>query len=253
MVNNNYLELIVINPFNFENTKTVIIGGSSGLGLETAKAISFLGGELVLAGRNEQKLLDAKESIGKGSTKIYTLDNTNNEEIQKFFQEVGEFDYLFTPGASYTRGPITASLDVAKSCFEGKFWPQYMAVKYALPYIKPGGAIVLMSGAYSQRPPKDGASYAACNAAIESLGKALAIELAPIRVNVVAPGTIATPFVWEDKSKEQRLESYDEYAKHCALAKVGEPIDIAQAVCYLLSNKYTTGSTLYPDGGYTLR
>ena len=239
--------------FSFKNTKTIIIGGSSGLGLETAKVISALDGDLVLAGRTLEKLMDAKKLIGKESTCVHVLNNKNHDEIKKLFEHVGEFDYMFTPGASYTRGPITASLNVAKSCFDGKFWPQYVAVKYALPYIKKSGAIVLMSGAYSQRPPEDGASYAACNAAIESLGKALAIELAPIRVNVVSPGTIATPFVWEDKSQEERFKSYDEYAKKCALAKVGKPIDIAQAVCYLLLNKYTTGSTLYPDGGYTLR
>lgn len=243
----------VTQTFSFENKRTVIIGGSSGLGLETAKVISELGGELVIAGRSESKLDDAKETIGNNSTQTYVLNNQDNEDLEDFFSKVGSFDYLFSPGASYTRGPITSSLEVARSCFDGKFWPQYMAVKLALPYINKEGAIVLMSGAYSQRPPDDGASYAACNAAIESLGKALAVELSPIRVNVVAPGTIATPFVWEDKSKEERLKSYDDYAKNCVLSKVGNPVDIAQAVIYLLLNKYTTGSTLYPDGGYTLR
>lgn len=239
--------------FNFDNRRLVIIGGSSGIGLATAELVNKLGGRIVIAGRSEKKLKKAKELIGNRNIDSFVLNNQEPNELIEFFSKVGDFDYLFTPGASYTRGPITADLDIAKSCFQGKFWPQYMAVKFALPYLSKQGAIVLMSGAYSQRPPKDGASYAACNAAIESLGKALAIELAPIRVNVVAPGTIETEFVWEGKAKEERLQSYKDYAEQCVLGKIGNAKDIAESVAYLLLNQYTTGSTLYPDGGYTLR
>ena len=239
--------------FNFDNRRVVIIGGSSGIGLATAELVNELGGKLVIAGRSNKKLQEAKESIGNDDIETFVLNNQEPNKLMEFFSNVGDFDCLFTPGASYTRGPITADLEVAKSCFQGKFWPQYMAVKFALPYLSKQGSIVLMSGAYSQRPSDDGASYAACNAAIESLGKALAVELAPIRVNVVAPGTIETPFVWEDKSKEERLQSYEDYAKNCILSKVGSVQDIAESVVYLLLNRYTTGSTLYPDGGYTLR
>jgi NAD(P)-dependent dehydrogenase (short-subunit alcohol dehydrogenase family) len=239
--------------FRFDGKRVVIIGGTSGIGLATAKLITQLGGQVVIAGRSAEKLEKAKNFIESSQTECHILNNRNEGDIKEFFSKIGLFDYLFTPGASYTRGPITADLETAQSCFEGKFWPQYMAVKYAVPYINKKGAIVLMSGAFSQRPPNDGASYAACNAGIESLGKALAVELAPIRVNVIAPGTIRTPFVWEGKGKEVREKIYDDYAKQCLLAKVGEVEDIAEAVVYLLLNQYTTGSTLFPDGGYTLR
>lgn len=239
--------------FDFDNKRVVIIGGSSGIGLETAQLINQLNGKLVIAGRSEDKLKQAKISIGNDDIETYVLDNKNEKELEEFFLKVGPFDYLFTPGAAYTRGPITTSMDIATSCFQGKFWPQYMAVKYALPYLNNESSIVLMSGAYSQRPPKDGASYVACNAAIEALGKALAVELTPMRVNVVSPGAIKTPFVWEGGNQDARNHVYESYAKECALGKIGNSIDIAEAVVYLMLNKYTTGSTLYPDGGYTLR
>ncbi|TXK71263.1 SDR family oxidoreductase [Paenibacillus sp. N3.4] len=140
---------------------------------------------------------------------------------------------------------LTASTDIAESCFQGKFWPQYFAAKYAVPFLSQHGSIVLMSGAASQRPIPGAASYAACNGAIESLGKALAIELAPIRVNVVAPGTIRT--------EKERTEAYEAYKGMCLLERVGDVQEIAHSVIYLMTNRYTTGSTLFPDGGYVLR
>lgn len=195
---------------------------------------------------------DVKQLLGEKHCQYIEIDNKNEQELEKFFKIIGSFDHLFTPGASYVRGAITASSDVARSCFIGKFWPQYFAVKYALPFLSKSGSIVLMSGAYSQRPGDDGASYAACNGAIECLGKALAVELAPIRVNVVSPGTVETPFTWEGVEKEKRLQAYEDYKKLCLLKKTGTPEDIAQTVIYLMTNKFTTGSTLFPDGGYTL-
>ncbi|RXZ78992.1 SDR family oxidoreductase [Paenibacillaceae bacterium] len=145
-----------------------------------------------------------------------------------------------TPGAAYTLEPITAEADIAESCFKGKFWPQYYAGKHAVPYLSQGGSIVLMSGAAGQSPIAGAASYAACNGAIENLGKALAIELAPIRANVVAPGTILT--------EKDRPEAYEAYKEMCLLGRVGSVEEIVHFVLYLMTNRYTTGSTLFPGG-----
>ena len=231
----------------------VIIGGSSGIGLATAKAALNLGAKVTIAGRSLEKLQEVKASINNDSLQISQLDNTDEDAIKVFFEKIGAFDHLFTPGAAYVRGPITATAEVARSCFIGKFWPQYFSAKYALPFISKSGSIVLMSGAFSQRPPNDGASYAACNGAIESLGKALAVELAPVRVNVVSPGTIESPFRWEGGTDEARELAYEEYKKICLLNRIGQVDDVAHSVIYLMTNNFTTGSTLYPDGGFTLR
>ncbi|MNI27924.1 Gluconate 5-dehydrogenase [compost metagenome] len=229
---------------NLRNQRVVIIGGSTGIGLATAKEAVVQGAEVVIAGRSLEKLEAAKAAIDSDLLKVLQVDNKNEESLQAFFNEVGNFDHLFTPGASYVLGPITADTDVAESCFQAKFWPQYYAAKYAVPYISISGSIVLMSGAASQRPIKGAASYAACNGAIESLGKALAVELAPVRVNVVAPGTIRT--------EKERTEAYEAYKEMCLLKRIGDVEDIAHSVIYLMTNRYTTGSTLFPDGGYVL-
>lgn len=166
--------------------------------------------------------------------------------LQDFFKKVGNFDHLFTPGASYTLGSITATDELAESSFTGKFWPQYYAVKYAIPFLSNSGSIVLMSGAFSQRPLKGGAAYGACNGAIESLGKALAVELAPIRVNVVSPGTIPR----ENEQNEKRLAAYEGYKSLSLVQRSGYNDEIAHTVIYLMQNSFTTGNVLFPDGGY---
>lgn len=195
-----------MSTISLKNQRVVIIGGSSGIGLATAKQAVDQGAKVIIAGRSQDKLAKAQQFLGLDSTEIHSLDNQNEEDLKSFFEKIGNFDHLFTPGASYVRGPITSSLEIAHSCFNAKFWPQYNAVKYAIPYINPKGSIVLMSGAFSQRPLADGASYAACNGAIESLGKALAVELAPIRVNVISQGPFIPTLIGKVQSRKLEIK-----------------------------------------------
>ncbi|WP_422424816.1 SDR family oxidoreductase [Bacillus sp. PSXD-155] len=230
-----------------KDKRIIIIGGSSGIGLATAKQAIEQGAHVIIAGRSEEKLNAAQDVISSNFLQTYVLDNQNKEQLQNFFKEVGTFDHLFTPGALYTLGPITANDDIAESSFIGKFWPQYYAVKYAIPFLSNSGSIVLMSGAFSQRPLKGAPAYGACNGAIESLGKALAVELAPIRVNVVSPGTIRK----ENEQNEKRLAAYEDYKSLSLIQRPGYNDEIAHTVMYLMQNSFTTGNVLFPDGGYT--
>ncbi|ATI52877.1 SDR family oxidoreductase [Bacillus cereus group sp. BfR-BA-01445] len=230
-----------------KGSRIVIIGGSSGIGFATAEQAIEQGAHAIIAGRSKEKLMVAQEVINNNHLQTYVLDNQDTNQLQDFFKKVGNFDHLFTPGASYTLGPITATNDIAESSFIGKFWPQYYAVKYAIPFLSNSGSIVLMSGAFSQRPLKGAPAYGACNGAIESLGKALAVELTPIRVNVVSPGTIRR----EHEQNENRLTAYEAYKSLSLVKRPGHNDEIAHTVLYLMQNSFTTGNVLFPDGGYT--
>ncbi|HFU7054294.1 TPA: SDR family oxidoreductase [Bacillus cereus] len=230
-----------------KGSRIVIIGGSSGIGFATAKQAIEQGAHVIIAGRSKEKLRIAQEIISNNHLQTYVLDNQDKNQLEDFFKKVGNFDHLFTPGASYTLGPITATDDIAESSFIGKFWPQYYAVKYAIPFLSDSGSIVLMSGAFSQRPLKGAPAYGACNGAIESLGKALAVEIAPIRVNIVSPGTIRR----ENEQNENRLAAYEAYKSLSLVKRPGHIDEIAHTVLYLMQNSFTTGNVLFPDGGYT--
>lgn len=230
-----------------KGSRIVIIGGSSGIGFATAEQAIEQGAHVIIAGRSKEKLMVAQEVINNNHLQTYVLDNQDTNQLQDFFKKVGNFDHLFTPGASYTLGSISATNDIAESSFIGKFWPQYYAVKYAITFLSNSGSIVLMSGAFSQRPLKGAPAYGACNGAIESLGKALAVELAPIRVNVVSPGTIRR----EHEQNENRLTAYEAYKSLSLVKRPGHNDEIAHTVLYLMQNSFTTGNVLFPDGGYT--
>ncbi|MFL9925331.1 SDR family oxidoreductase [Herbaspirillum lusitanum] len=237
---------------SLENKTLVIIGGTSGIGLRTAQLAAQRGAKVILGGRNADKLKRALSSLPPDARGA-VVDSADQESLQRFFADIEQIDMLFTPGASYQVGGFRDSArEVAESPFKNKFWGQYWAVHAALSKLSEHAAIVLMSGAASARPIKGAAAYAAANAAIEGLGRGLATELAPIRVNVIAPGTTDSD-LWRGRDQVMREAAFASYRAATLLGEVGEVDDIANAALFLLTNGYMTGSTLFPDGGYALR
>jgi NAD(P)-dependent dehydrogenase (short-subunit alcohol dehydrogenase family) len=230
-----------------EHKKVVIIGGSSGMGLASAKMLSSLGYEIVIASRSEDKLKKALAEIGKGES--YPLDVTNEKDIARFFDFVGPFDHLVTCAASFTIGPfLKMPSKEARDFFDSKFWGQYLAAKLGAPQIRKGGSITFFCGIAGQKPFMHFAAGSAINAAIEGLTRALALELSPLRVNAIAPGTVVTP-VWDGVPEKKRLAEFEKTALQLPAKRVGQPEDIAKAVCYLVECGYATGSIVYVDGG----
>ncbi|WP_052235882.1 SDR family oxidoreductase [Mycolicibacterium setense] len=230
----------------------VLIGGGSGIGLRVAHQAAAAGARVVLGGRTPVRLAAAAEQVGHSAT-WRSVDVTDNSSLAAFFAELDRVDHLFTSAASYQVGPmLELSDEAAASPFTSKFWGQYHVVRYAAPKLTADGSVVLMSGAAGARPPAPAPAYAACNAAIEGLGRGLALELAPVRVNVVSPGTIDGN-LWAQRPAVDREGAFAQYRRDTVLHRLGTEDDIAHAVMFLFTNGFTTGSTLYPDGGYTLR
>ncbi|MFD0236058.1 SDR family oxidoreductase [Streptomyces decoyicus] len=156
--------------------------------------------------------------------------------------------FLQHRGARVILGPRRAHQGTSRRSGTGAGQPCDMAV----PKLSEDGSVVLMSGAAGARPPAAAPAYAACNAAIEGLGRGLAVELAPVRVNVVSPGTIDGN-LWAHRAEEDREAAFAQYRRDTILRRPGTEDEIAQSVLFLFTNGFTTGATLYPDGGYTLR
>lgn len=234
-----------------QNKKIVIIGGSSGIGLETAKQVISLGAEVVIASRSEDKLHKAKEMLGPRAA-IYVLDTSDEQQVKSFFEKVGSYDHLIVSAAETSGGSfLQLETDQAHKLFENKFWGQYYAAKYGASQLSTKGSITLFSGVVAYKPMIGSSALGAVNAAVSNLGQTLALELAPIRVNVVSPGIIDTPS--RSKMPENtRNQFYDTVAHKLPVKRVGLAEDVARGVLYLIQNQFVTGTVLHVDGGHIL-
>lgn len=232
-----------------KDKKVVIIGGSSGMGLAIAKAAVAEQAKVVITGRSPQKLEDALAEI-EDNVLVYPVDITDMASLQGFFQREGEIDHLVITGGFVKWGGFKEMpVEDAIAAMNSKFFGQYRAIQAAT--VCPGGAITLFSGVLSRRPKVGTAVVTAVNAAVEGLGQALAVELAPVRVNVIAPGLVKTP-AYSAMPDGERQAMYESVAKALPVGHVGEPEDIAAVALMLMTNPYITGTVIDVDGGSRL-
>lgn len=233
---------------SLKGKRVVVIGGTSGIGLSTAKAFLDQSAQVIIASRSASKLSEAKNLLG-GNVEAYSIDFRNEEKLADFFKMVGKFDHLVVTAGEGAMGHFSdLPVDNAKDAFDSKFWGQYLTVRAALPYLNEASSITLTSGVYGIRPPQGATTLASINSAIDGLVRGLSVDLAPIRVNVVSPGIVDTP-LYGGMSDEQRQNLYSSIAQQLPVKRVANPEDIAEAYLYLAKNGFTTGTVLLIDGG----
>lgn len=226
--------------------RVLVVGGSSGIGEATAHAFAEAGATVTIASRDAARLAASKDRIGYGvSTGV--MDITDDASVRAFLDSAGEFDHVVVSAAQTATGPVRGlELDDAYAAMDSKFWGAYRIARVVR--IRQGGSLTFVSGFLSVRPSKNSVLQGAINAALESLARGLALELAPVRVNTVSPGLIATP-LWSKIDAEARDRMYEGAAARLPAGRVGQPEDVANAVLYLASTPYATGSTVLVDGG----
>ena len=232
--------------------RVVVIGGTSGIGFAVAKGASEEGALVVVGSSSARKVGRAKERLP--GAEAFAVDVKEEASVAAFFEQVGAFDHLvFTAGdwASFGGGPVE-SLDVAgaASAFTVRFWGAVTAVKHAAKRIREGGSITLTDGMIAHRARKGAVISTAMAGAVEHLTRALAVELAPIRVNAVCPGLIQTE-IWDAIPEEQRAERLQRMTKRLPISRVGTPREAAEAYLYLMRGGYTSAQVLRVDGGQT--
>ncbi|WP_433650967.1 SDR family oxidoreductase [Micromonospora zamorensis] len=155
----------------------------------------------------------------------------------------------------YTAGEPLALMSVdaldlaaARTAFDLRYFGSLSAVNAALPYLRPGGSITLTTGTANHRPSAGWSVAASITGAIDALVRALAVKLAPIRVNAVSAGVIRSP-LWDSLPEETREQMYAQLSGSLPLRRVGEPEEVAEAFVYLLRATYATGTVVTVDGG----
>lgn len=234
---------------DLRGSRFLVLGGSSGIGLAVAKQAFAEGARVHVASRSRAKLDKAVSEIGPGSVGL-ELDVTDDEAVASFFALEKEWDHVVVSAAETVGGPVRKqTMADARKTMLSKFWGAYHVARSAR--IRQQGSLCLVSGFRSFRPSASTVLQGAINAALEALARGLALELAPIRVNVVSPGLTATP-MWSAMSEGDRASMFGNAAKHLPAGRVGQPEDIANAVLFLAKTPFATGSTVLVDGGGTI-
>ena len=237
---------------NFDNKRVVIVGGSSGIGLAVAEQVALQGAEVVIVSSDAERVQEAIRSIG-GEARGQAVDVSDEKAVESFFTSLGAFDHLvFTAGDSLQLHQLADTvLKQARRAFELRYWSALATVKYGSPQIRKGGSIVLTTGVAGRRPHSGWVIAASVCGTIEALTRALAIELAPIRVNAVCPGVVRTN-LWQNMSSAEREQLFESVGKRLPVGRVAEAHDIAQAYLFLMKEGFSTGQTVVVDGGTVL-
>ena len=238
-------------PNSLTDATIVILGGSSGIGLATAQAALNEGATVIITGRSEARLNAARNALGKRASAV-TLDASDEAGTRKLFASLPSLDHLFiTAGAIVLDSHLEPTTDDLHPALDTRFWGALYAAKYAAPKMNNGGSITFMSGTAGRRPLPGAAVTSASCGAIDAFARALALDLAPVRVNSITPGYIDTP-LFDELFGEQRAAVLANAAASLPLKRIGRPDEIAHAVLFLMQNGYVTGINLAVDGGCLL-
>jgi NAD(P)-dependent dehydrogenase (short-subunit alcohol dehydrogenase family) len=237
---------------SLENTRAVVIGGSSGIGLAVARRLSAAGARVVATGRDAGKLQSAIAGLGPRVTGE-AFDAADRRALDGFFARVGPLDHLVLALSGGEGAGEFAHLDLKslRQGFEEKFWPQMESAQASLTHLRPAGSVTFITAISATMTSPGIAGLGAINGAIESMIGSLARELKPIRVNAVSPGVIDTPW-WDRLPAQAKADVFAQQAATLPVGRVGQPQEIAHAVQFLVENAFMTGAVIGCDGGLRL-
>lgn len=230
-------------------SRVVVIGGTSGIGLAVAQAAADAGAYVVVGSRKAESVQQALSALPERATGR-AVDVSEPHSLAAFFEQVGPIDHLvYTAGDDLVRGPITEyDPRQASAFFDVRLFRALDAVRLALPTLSSAGSVTLTSGAAAFRGGAGRLLGAAVSGAVNSAAQSLAVELAPIRVNVVAPGIVRTP-LWNGIPEAV----FEQLGAGTLVGRVADPQDIAQVYLGLMAQNFTTGTIAIADGGGILK
>ncbi|MEO1657948.1 MAG: SDR family oxidoreductase [Pseudomonadota bacterium] len=245
----------VLKPFSLEGRTVLIVGASSGIGRATAALTNARGAQVILMSRSRDKLEDVRSGLSSpDAATIAAADYLNADELARALDGVDVVDHAVIPAVADENKKRGAFQNLPRDTMEAsfdKFWGQINVLRAVTPKMPAGGSATLFSSIAGIKPSGKDSGLSVMNgvqAAIIQLGRSLAVELGPIRVNVVAPGVVLTN-VWTDDERASLKRWMEE---SLPVQRAGLPEHIAQAALGLMTNPYITGAVLTVDGGLHL-
>jgi NAD(P)-dependent dehydrogenase (short-subunit alcohol dehydrogenase family) len=231
--------------------RVVVLGGTAGIGLAVAEMAAAEGARVAVASASPKRVKEAAARVP--GAEGYAVDLRSEAEVRALFGKIGALDHLvYTAGEELLMSSLP-ELDLAKAraFFELRYWGALGAVKAAAPRLAKDGSIVLTSGTAALRPPPGFLIGSSICAAMEAATRSLAIELAPIRVNIVTPGFVDTG-LWSNVPEAARAKMFADAAARLPVGRIGKPADVAGHYLAFLRGGYTTGQSIVVDGGGVL-
>ena len=236
---------------NLTDKTVVIIGGTAGIGLATAVAASEAGAKVWVAGRSQTNL-DKARSVAKGRFQVVQADTHDAGALKALFGQAGPIDHLVSAaiGGERTLKPFLEQTEEQFKAAFDKLWGYAKVVRCAAPSLHSGSSVTLVSGSPARKIRPAQSALSCVGGAVENLVRCLAVEMAPIRVNVVSPGPVDTAmFDWMGSDKAMRLS---EMTKTHLIKRAGRPEEVAAGILFVMQNEFVTGTTVDVDGGRIL-
>ena len=230
---------------NIEGKKTIVFGGTSGIGLATCRELRVRGADVVAVSRDPNKADNLIEDV-----RLAAVDARDSSAVSTFFEDEGHVDILISSatGGSRALGPfLEMDIDGFKGSFD-KLWGYSNVVRYGAPKLANDGSIVLVSGTPARKMKPGQVALSAVGGAVEALARAVAPEIAPKRINVVSPGIVDTPMV--TLTGDDRAAHYRNVTCSHLIKRPGKPEEIAKAILFAVENDFITGTTIDVDGGW---
>ena len=234
-------------PHGLNGAKVVVIGGASGIGQAVAAAALEAGAKVVIGSSRPANVEAALKRLGPDAAGA-TVDVNDETSVAGFFEALGPFDHLVFSAGDWGGGPVgpvrEMDLAAARAVFNVRFWGALAVVKHGARTIAATGSITLTTGMLAHRPMRSAPVSTAMLGAIEHLTRALAADLAPVRVNAVCPGLVLT-----ERNARLSEDVLSKFTARLPLPRPGDPAEVAEAYLYLMRGGYTTGQVLLVDGG----
>jgi NAD(P)-dependent dehydrogenase (short-subunit alcohol dehydrogenase family) len=234
---------------DLKDRTVLVIGRGSGIARATTQAVRAAGGTVVAASRDSAALDDAYDDPGVVTE---TVDLTDESSVEALASRLGQVDHVVCTASARARGAVDdLAPETVVESFRTKAVGPILLAKHFAHRMPPDGSFVLFSGATADKPTVGMLAVAATNGAVDAITRSLSVELAPIRVNAISPGTIDTG-AYDALGAQKKAKLYDERRTHNPAHRVGTSDDVADAVVFALTNTFLTGVSLGVDGGERL-